>query len=134
MRPSFAALPFALALIAAVAATPAAADEPLAGVVLDQTVTVAGHAFYKSFCMFWHDKPLNQMFTIAIRELPSARRGSQVVVEHAGRVMFQSALPPARADVAPLSRQAVELSYDSVANAEVGRLLFSQDELAPDEF
>jgi hypothetical protein len=130
MRPVFPAFLLATAM----AVMPATADEPLPGVVLDQTVTVAGHAFYKNFCMFWLDKPMNDMFTIAIRELPSARRGSQVVVEHAGRVMFQSALPPARADVAPLSRQAVELSYDSVANAEVGRLLFSQDEMAADEF
>jgi curli production assembly/transport component CsgE len=48
-------------------------------------------------------------------------------------VVFQAALPPARADVRPLSRQAVELSYEAVANAEVSRLLFRQDELAPDE-
>lgn len=119
---------------AALAIVPARADDPLAGVVLDQTVTVAGHAFYQTFCMFWHDKPMSDMFAVAVRELPSARRGSQVVVEHAGRTVFRNVLPPARAEVAPLSQQAVDLSYDAVANAEVGRLLFSQDELAPDEF
>jgi curli production assembly/transport component CsgE len=123
----------ALALVLAAGPSARAAAEPLAGVVLDQTVTVAGHEFYEHFCAFWHDKPMNEMFAIAIRERLSARRGNQVVVEYAGRVLFQGALPPARADVRPVSQQAVEISYESVANAEVQRLLFSNDELAPDE-
>ena len=109
------------------------AGEPLAGVVLDRTVTVAGHEFYKHFCMFWHDMPLNERFALAIHERLSARRGNQVVVEYAGRVLFQSVLPAARADVRPLSLQAAGVAYDTAANAEVGRLLFSDDELAPDE-
>lgn len=114
--------------------TPArAAGDALAGVVLDRTVTVAGHAFYHHFCMFWHDMPLNERFALAIHERPSARRGNQIVVEYAGRVLFQGALPPARADVRPLSLQAAGVAYDAAANAEVGRLLFSDDELAPDE-
>jgi curli production assembly/transport component CsgE len=119
-----AAVPFACA---------AEVQEPLAGVVADQTITVAGHEFYRNFCMFWHDKPMNELFAIAIRERLSARRGNQVVVEYAGRVVFQGALPPARADVRPISQQAVDIAYDTVANAEVQRLLFSHDELAPDE-
>jgi curli production assembly/transport component CsgE len=109
------------------------AQEPLAGVVLDQTITVAGHEFYKSFCAFWHDKPMSDMFAIAVRERLSARRGNQVVVEYAGRVVFQGALPPARADVRPLSQQAAEMSYETAANSEFRGLLFSDDELAPDE-
>jgi curli production assembly/transport component CsgE len=124
----------AFALAAAVPfACAAEGQEPLAGVVADQTITVAGHEFYRNFCMFWHDKPMNELFAIAIRERLSARRGNQVVVEYAGRVVFQGALPPARADVRPVSQQAVDIAYDTVANAEVQRLLFSHDELAPDE-
>lgn len=122
------------ALAHAIPGTPVRdAGEPLAGVVLDRTVTVAGHAFYKHFCLYWHDMPLNERFALAIHERLSARRGNQVVVEYAGRVLFQSALPPARADVRPLSLQAAGTAYDMAANSEVGRLLFADDELAPDE-
>jgi curli production assembly/transport component CsgE len=110
------------------------AQELLAGVILDQTVTVAGHEFYKQFCMFWHDKPVNELFSLAVRERLSAQRGNQVVVEYMGRVVFHGALPASRADLRPVSLEAVDVAYETVANAEVQRLLFTQDELAPDEF
>jgi len=121
------------------AAGPAQADAStrearmLAGVVTDATLSLAGHAFYTSFCAFWHDKPMNELFSVAIREQLSARRGNQVIVEYAGRVIFRSALPPAGANLAPLGERAVEISYETAMNAEVQRLLFSQDELASDE-
>ncbi|MEW6373702.1 MAG: CsgE family curli-type amyloid fiber assembly protein [Pseudomonadota bacterium] len=105
----------------------------LAGVVTDGTITAAGQAFYRDFCAYWLDKPLNEMYAIAVREHLSARRGNKVVVEYAGRVVFQGALPPGRGQIRPLSQQAVDISYETVVNAEVQRLLFSDDELAPDE-
>jgi hypothetical protein len=121
---------------AAAAAAPALrphAPQPLDGIVTNGTFTLAGQAFYRQFCLAWYDKPLNEMFAIAIRECTSARRGNQVVVEHSGRVLFQGALPPFAAGLGQVSQQAVEVSYEAVVNAEVQRLLFSQDELAPDE-
>lgn len=108
-------------------------QEPLDGVVLDQTVSAAGYAFYAAFCAFWHDKPLAEQFALAVRERASSRRGSQVVVEYAGRVLFQGALP-GRGDVLPLGRHAVDVAYETAVNAQVQRLLFVEDELAPDEF
>lgn len=140
---SFAAL--ALAAAAQAAATPAAAGmqarpanapdrtPALAGVVTDATLTAAGQEFYRNFCAYWLDKPLNDMYPIAVREQLSARRGNQIVIEFAGRVVFHGALPLARGQIRPLSQQAVEISYETVVNAEVQRLLFSDDELAPDE-
>ena len=105
----------------------------LAGVVTDGTITAAGQEFYRDFCAYWLDKPLNDMYPIAVREHLSARRGNQVAIEYAGRVVFRGALPPGRGQIRPLSQQAVEISYETVVNAEVQRLLFSDDELAPDE-
>ena len=106
--------------------------EALDGVVLDQTVSLAGHAFYAEFCAFWHDKPLAEQFALAVRERPSSGRGSQVVVEYAGRVLFQGVLP-GRAGVRQLGRYAVDVAYETAVNAQVRRLLFVEDELAPDE-
>ena len=105
----------------------------LAGVVTDGTLSAAGQEFYRGFCAYWHDKPNNEMYAIAVRERLSARRGNQIVIEYAGHVVFNGALPPARGQIRPLSEQAAEISYETVVNAEVQRLLFSDDELAPDE-
>lgn len=106
----------------------------LAGVVTDATLSAAGQEFYRSFCAYWHDKPRNDGYAIAVREQLSARRGNQIVIECAGRVVYHGALPPARGQIRPLSEQAAELAYEAVVNADVQRLLFVDDELAPDEF
>lgn len=106
----------------------------LVGVVTDQTRTVAGQEFYKQFCMFWHDKPHSGMVGLAVRERLSARRGNAVVIEFAGRVVFQGPLAQARAEIGPFAQQAADIAYEAVVHAEVQRLLFSNDELAPDEF
>lgn len=73
----------------------------------------------------------NDLYAIAVRERLSARRGNQIVIEFAGRVVFQGALPPGRGQIRPLSEHAAEVAYDTMVNAEVQRLLFIDDELAP---
>ncbi len=139
---------FLSALLALAAAAPGAApgmpnpqlraaDLPdgvaLAGIVTDATLSAAGQEFYRSFCTYWHDKPRNDHYAIAVRERLSARRGNQIVVEYAGRVVFQDVLPPARGLVQPLGEQAADAAYETIVNAELERLLSGGDELAPDE-
>jgi curli production assembly/transport component CsgE len=109
-------------------------QEQLSGAVTDQTVTVAGHEFYKNFCAFWHDQPLNELFTLAVRELPSARRGNQVLVEYAGRTIFQAALPANRGSIRPLGEKAAEIASSHMSNAELARMFFRDQDLGPDEF
>jgi curli production assembly/transport component CsgE len=109
-------------------------QEQLSGAVTDQTVTVAGQEFYKNFCASWHDQPLNELFSLAVRELPSARRGNQVLVDYAGRTIFQAVLPANRSSIRPLSEKAVQVAYNHMSNAELARMLFRDQDLGPDEF
>lgn len=110
------------------------AQETLDGIITNQTITVAGQDFYQAFSAFWHDKPLNDTFAIAIRERPSARRGNRIRIEYADRTVFETVLPPSRSSVQALSESAAQITYDNVMNANVQRLLFRDDEFAPDEF
>jgi curli production assembly/transport component CsgE len=109
-------------------------QEQLSGTVTDQTVTVAGQEFYKNFCASWHDQPMNELFSLAVRELPSARRGNQILVDYAGRRIFQAVLPANRSSIRPLSEKAVEIAYNHMSNAELARMLFRDQDLGPDEF
>jgi curli production assembly/transport component CsgE len=109
-------------------------QDQLNGAVTDQTVTVAGQEFYKNFCAAWQDQPLNELFTLAVRELPSARRGNQILVDYAGRTIFQAVLPANRSSIRPLSEKAVEIAYNHMSNAELARMLFRDQDLGPDEF
>jgi curli production assembly/transport component CsgE len=108
--------------------------EQLSGAVTDQTVTVAGQEFYKNFCASWHDQPLNELFILSVRELPSARRGNQILVDYAGRTIFQAPLPANRSSIRPLGEKAAEIAYNHMSNAELARMLFRDQDLGPDEF
>lgn len=127
----------ALVLCCAAACTPAAAkpaQTELDGTVTDQTMTVAGYEFYRHFCVAWHDRPLADVAVLAIRELPSARRGTQVVVEYAGRAVFQASLPANRGGVRNVSERAVEAAHQYIADAGLARLLVREPDLGADEF
>lgn len=131
---------------AAVAAAPARAPAPpvrkdsaevqqqLGGMITDQTITSAGKDFYQAFSAMWHDKPLNERFSIAVRERPSARMGNRIQVEYANRTIFEAVLPTARGNIPAINAQAVQIAYQNVSAAEVQRLLFRDQDLAGDEF
>lgn len=108
-------------------------QETFAGVIVDQTVTVAGHDFYQEFVAMWREKDAGNRYAIAVVERPSARWGSQVWVEYAHRRVFQMVLPAARANVRAVAAEAVDAAYQNVVDAEVQRMLFRDEDLAPDE-
>jgi curli production assembly/transport component CsgE len=110
----------------------AAEHEAIAGIVVNQTVTVAGQEFHAAFAVLWADKPEIPGYGLAIRERPSARRGTTVEVEHANRIVFRAYLPPTRSQIRPLAEQAVETAYENAVAAQVGKLL-RDDDLASDE-
>lgn len=126
------ALP-ALCLASAIAAAGPQTDSA-AGVVTSQVVTVAGHDFSQYFIAAWRDKDGSEHYTLAIRERPSARWGSEVWIEFAQRRVFHTRLPPARAAIRSLSEDAAETTYQAVLATDAQRKLINDADLAPDEF
>ena len=104
------------------------------GIVTSQPITVAGHEFCRAFITAWLDKPGSDRYTIAIRERPSARWGTQVWVEYGPRRVLQVQLPPARTALRELGENAAESAYRAVLDAERQRTLILDADLAPDEF
>jgi len=120
----------------AAAAAPKSAsvlDDPLTGIVVNRTVTVLGHDFYREFSGFWRQKDISSRFTISIHERPSARFGSEVWVEYRQNRVFHAFLPPARAQTERISAAAVEIVYQNIADSEVARAMFRSPDLAPEE-
>jgi curli production assembly/transport component CsgE len=107
--------------------------DPYAGVVLNQTITVAGQHFYQWFVTYWRDREISDRFAISIHERPSARWGTQVWIEYAQKPVFQAALPSSIANIKALSEQAAEIAQQKVVDVEVDRLLFREWEFGPDE-
>ena len=132
----FLAILFGLPGLDAAGGTPepvrTAEHHAIADILVNQTVTVAGQEFHAAFAALWADKPEIPGYGLAIRERPSARRGTTVEVEHGNRVVFRAYLPPARSQIRPLAEQAVEMVYENAVAAQVQQLL-RDDDLAPDE-
>lgn len=123
----------ALLLTSSLAAAAPDADVG-SGVVTSQPVTVAGHDFCQYFIAAWRDKEGSERYTLAIRERPSARWGSEVTIEYAQRRVYRTQLPASRAAIRPLSEDAAESAYQAVQQADTERQLLQDADLAPDEF
>ena len=124
-----------LACLALAAGAAAAQPTPDGwGIVTSQPITVAGHEFCRSFMAAWLDKPGSDRYTIAIRERPSARWGTQVWVEYGPRRVLQVQLPPTRTALKALGENAAESAYRAVLDVERQRTLILDADLAPDEF
>jgi curli production assembly/transport component CsgE len=109
-------------------------NDPYTGIVVNQTITVAGQDFFQYFIAAWRDKDMVEKFEISISERPSARFGSQIWINYGQRRIFQTFLPAARAAVKPISLAAADAVYEGIVQADVQRLLFRDPDLGPDEF
>lgn len=108
-------------------------DDPLAGVVVNRTVTVLGKDFYQYFTAMWRQKDVSSQFSISIHERPSARFGSEIWVQFGQKRMFHTFLPPARAATKKISAMAVNMVYENIKNSEVERLMVKSPDLGPEE-
>ena len=121
-----------------------AAEEPLsgrnldqdnyAGIVVNQTITVAGADFFQYFIVAWRDNERVDHYAISINERPTARFGSQIWINYGQNRVFQTFLPPARSALKSIALSAAEIVYQTVIEADVQRWLFRDPDLARDEF
>ena len=109
-------------------------SDPYSGIVVNQTITVAGQDFFQYFIAAWRDKDMTDKYEISINERPSARLGSQIWINSGQRRVYQTLLPAARAAIKPISWSAADAVYDAVVTADIQNLLFKDVDLAPDEF
>ncbi|TFW09322.1 hypothetical protein E4K72_06590 [Oxalobacteraceae bacterium OM1] len=109
------------------------ADDPLAGTVVDETVTVAGHEFFQAFIAAWRESDGSERHSLRIVERASARFGSQLWIESAQRRVFQAAVPASREARRTLAEDTAGWVARQAAEADVERLLFRDPDLGHDE-
>lgn len=107
--------------------------EPLGGMVVNQTVTVNGQDFYKAFAAAWRDAQAASQYAVAIYERPNARHGTHVWVEYQRNKVYETILPPSRAQIPGLGVRAAEAAQEAIVNADVERRLYVDHDLAKDE-
>ncbi len=99
----------------------AASSEEIAGMILNQTVTLLGQEFYRNFVEFWRDKADGENYNIVVSELPSRRFGNQIFVVYNRRRMFTGMLPIRVDKVRAVSEQAVETTYADIVSLGLER-------------
>jgi curli production assembly/transport component CsgE len=102
------------------------------GVVIGQTMTMAGRAFYDSFALAWSEKDAAGSFTVAITERPTARLGSEVFVDYGNRRVFQMFLPPNRTLIPAIGTNAAAQVYQAILDYQLAQF-FGDPDLGRDE-
>lgn len=107
-------------------------DQDVGGLVVAQTMTLAGRAFYDSFASAWNDKDPDGRFSVSISERPTARLGSQVFVDYGHRRLVQMFLPPNRSLIPALGANAAEQVYQAILEYQVAQF-FGDPDIGRDE-
>lgn len=110
----------------------AAEDPGLGGLLLNETRTFAGQAFYAGFIETWRALDPEGRISLVVSERPSARSGSQISVRYGQTLLLQQFIHFNAERARKAGRGAAGPVFDRVAGAEVEEL-FSNPDLAPDE-
>lgn len=102
------------------------------GLVVGQTVTMNGRAFYDGFASAWAEMDEAGRFGVSIIERPTARLGSQIFVDYGNRRMVQIALPTNRSQIPAISAEIAAQVYEGILNYQVAQV-FGDPDLARDE-
>ncbi len=106
-------------------------DKPeYGGVVVNQTLTGLGHYFYVNFSQSWSEKDDINGYVVAIKERPSPRGGTEVLIFSDEVAVFRSFLPRSYAAVDGLSDAAVEQVYSKLSQMRIQAALFTNNDLA----
>jgi curli production assembly/transport component CsgE len=102
------------------------------GLVVGQTVTQNGRAFYDSFATAWAEKDQDGRFSVSVTERPTARLGSQIFISYGNRKMLQVALPPNRSLVPALGADTAGQVFQAILDYQLAQF-FGDPDMGRDE-
>lgn len=89
------------------------------GLVLDRTITLSGHAFYKRFSAHWLAANLSQPQNLVITETPSARWGNIVTINSQNTLLFRTSIRPGK----QIKKNTINKAAATVSQNIINRLL-----------
>ncbi len=112
-------------IIFAFTATPSFASteaEEIQGLVIDRTITVSGHDFYRAFAALWLVASRNGGVNLIITEKPSARWGNLVTIRGQNQILYKASIRQGRQADKNTIKNAV-----SVVSRKILRLMLTQN-------
>lgn len=105
-----------------------------AGVVVDQSATFIGQNFYRAFVQSWSELDTEERYTITLKERPTARYGSFIMIEYQGRPTFNTQLSPvSMANTKSIAEMAAGQVFNTIRMIEMSKLLDRDVDLGSDE-
>ncbi|WP_051785778.1 CsgE family curli-type amyloid fiber assembly protein [Endozoicomonas numazuensis] len=110
------------------------ARSPLQGLVIDKTLTPPGRNFYKQFARLWWELNPTLRDNLVIAENPDALRGSQIIITMNRKLLYITALSPARSEIEKKASNAVNSVEHRVKYLLNPSNIQASEDLAEDEF
>ena len=105
----------------------------LTGVMVDQTITMAGKTFYRAFSQLSMDNRVIGNATITILERPDARWGSQVWIMEGNRMYFRTQLSPKINEADRVAGEAVQIVEEALLRHQLTSAITSEKDLGREE-
>ncbi|PTQ87379.1 CsgE family curli-type amyloid fiber assembly protein [Agitococcus lubricus] len=120
-------------LFSCIVSTHLHADVELNGLLLNQTRTFAGQAFYVAFVDNWQVLDSQGQYNLVIVERPSARSGSQISVKYGEQIIYQQVLHFNAQKAQRAGQAAASVVFERVMNEQVEQVLSTNPDMAQDE-
>ena len=93
-----------------------AGENEIHGLILDRTITLPGHGFYKKFSAHWLAANLSQAGNIVVIEKPSARWGNLILISSEDQVLYRTSIRPGKQLKINLIKEAVSSVSQKILN------------------
>jgi len=107
-------------------------SEGVSGVVVANTITPAGHQFYRLFALAWRDKSESERYSLSVVESRVRQRLSLVTLYYANQSLYSAILPTRFPALQALVEQSLEAVVSRLLTIELGALE-SDPDLAADD-
>lgn len=106
--------------------------DDVGGLVVGQTVTMNGRAFYDSFASAWNEKDEAGRFSVSVIERPTARLGSQIYINYGNRRVMQMLLPTNRSQIPAIGADAAAQVFQGILDYQLTQF-FGDPDVGRDE-
>ena len=107
----------------------AAGINEINGLIINRTISLSGHAFYKKFSAHWLVTNLAQPYNLIVSEKPSARWGNLIIISSQHQVLYRTSIRPGK----QLKQNTIKEAASTVSQNILNRLLVknSSQDIAP---
>jgi curli production assembly/transport component CsgE len=108
-------------------------DIKIGSLVVNKTITWFGQDFYHYFSSEWRNQRNIRNQRLVIEEVPSARKGTQIIIRYKETIVFQASIAGTRSSSREKGSEAVSIVLSRMQNIDISSGGYQQADLGKDE-